>query len=217
MRALVFLLVFSQGPFRLVVRLGFQVVGRIKVLTTMVFTDQLLRFGISLLLVLFGFGVVGAVAGQLIGAVVLFVVSIFVWKKIKIEFPIFPSLRKLFNQVGGVSIKKYFGFSFWVAVDRNMGNLYMALPVVLTGIFVSSGEVSFFKLAFGFVNLALSLLGPVSVLLNIEFPKMKIENDGKLGKNFMKVSLYGLGLSTLLTLGAVFISPIAFRILYGES
>jgi len=213
----VILAVFLSSSFTAVVQLGLQVVGRIKVLTTMVFTDQLLRFGISLLLVLFGFGVVGAVAGQLIGAVVLFVVSIFVWKKIKIEFPIFPSLRKLFNQVGGVSIKKYFGFSFWVAVDRNMGNLYMALPVVLTGIFVSSGEVSFFKLAFGFVNLALSLLGPISVLLNIEFTKMQIDDPVRMRQNFIKVSLYGLLFSSALTAVVIVISPLAFKVLYGES
>ena len=213
----VILAVFLSSSFTAVVQLSLQVVGRIKVLTLMVFADQLLRFGISLLLVFLGFGVIGAVAGQLLGAIVLFIVSIFVWKNIKNDYPIFPSLRNLFDQVVNLPIKKYFGFSFWVAVDRNMGNLYMALPVVLTGIFVSSGEVSFFKLAFGFVNLALSLLGPISVLLNIEFPKMHIEDPIKMRQNFIKISLYGLFLSTLLTSAIIIVSPLAFRILYGES
>ena len=93
----------------------------------------------------------------------------------------------------------------------------MTLPVILTGVYVSVSEVSFFKLAFGYINLALSLLGPISVLLNVEFPKLQIENREKLVKNFKKVSLYGLGLSILLTVGAVIVSPIAFKILYGEN
>ena len=77
--------------------------------------------------------------------------------------------------------------------------------------------MSFFKLAFGYVNLALSLLGPVSILLNIEFPKMIVEDESRLGKNFLKVSLYGLALSAALTSAAVVVSPIAFKILYGTS
>ena len=104
-----------------------------------------------------------------------------------------------------------------MAIDRNIGNLYMTLPVVLTGIYVSTGEVAFFKLAFGYLNLALSLLGPVSVLLNMEFPKIQVEEPQKLRSNFIRISLLGLMTSLVLTLGAIVVSPLAFRILYGES
>ena len=98
-----------------------------------------------------------------------------------------------------------------------MGNVYMALPVILTGIYVSASNVSFFKLAFGYMNIVLSLLGPVSVLLNVEFPKIQVENKGQLYKSFKKVSLYSLALSAALSIGAAIVSPIAFKILYGES
>jgi O-antigen/teichoic acid export membrane protein len=209
--------VFLTTSFTAVVQLSLQVAGRIKALTMVIFGDQVLRFGMALILVFLGLGVVGAVSGQLLGAAILFIASIFLWEKLKTSQPIFPSLRSLFGRAISVPIMKYFGFSFWVAVDRNMGNLYMSLPVVLTGIFVSAGEVAFFKLGFGYINLALSLLGPVSVLLNIEFPKMKIEEPEKLVKNFIKVSLYGILLSALLTAAAVIVSPLAFRLLYGES
>ena len=88
---------------------------------------------------------------------------------------------------------------------------------MLTGIFVSASEVTFFKLAFGYINLAIALIGPISVLLNVEFPKMKVVEDGegKLLKNFMKVSLYSLLFSVVLTAGAIIAAPLAFRILYG--
>ena len=195
----------------------FQVTGRIKSLTYLIVTDQSLRSGLSLVLVIAGFGVLGAVSGHLVGALIIFISSAWLFGNLRTGDSIFPSLCQLVVGAKRVSFKKYFGFTFWVALDRNMGNLFMALPVILTGIYVTTSEVSFFRLAFGYVNLALSLLGPISVLLNVEFPKLQIENKEKLVKNFKKVSLYGLGISTLLTVVAVIVSPIAFKILYGEN
>jgi len=126
-------------------------------------------------------------------------------------------MRRLLAVAKKVNLKKYFSFTFWVAIDRNMGNVYMALPVILTGVYVTASEVSFFKLAFGYINIALSLLGPVSILLNVEFPKIQIEDKERLMRNFRKVSLYGMGLSTLLTVGAIVVSPFFFQLVYGES
>ena len=129
----------------------------------------------------------------------------------------FPDLSHLLCVAKKVDFKKYFGFTFWVALDRNMGNVFMALPVILTGIYATTTEVSFFKLAFGYMNIVLSLLGPISVLLNVEFPKIQVENREQLCKNFKKISLYSLALSIILSIGAAIVSPVVFRILYGES
>lgn len=196
---------------------SFQVTGRVRSLAFLMMSDQSLRYGISLIFVIAGLGVVGAVSGQLAGAAVVFIISASLFDRVSKEEPIFPGLKRLFAAAKKANIKKYFNFTFWVAVDRNMGNVYMALPVILTGIYVTASEVSFFKLAFGYVNIALSLLGPVSVLLNVEFPKIQVEEKERLYRNFKKVSLYGLGLSVLLTVGAIIVSPFFFRLVYGES
>lgn len=194
----------------------FQVTGQIKSLTYLIVTDQSLRSGLSLVLVIAGLGVGGAVSGHLIGALIIFISSALLFRSLRTRDAFFPSLRRLIVSTKNVSLKKYFSFTFWVALDRNMSNLFMALPVILTGIYVTVSEVSFFRLAFGYVNLALSLLGSISVLLNVEFPKLQIENRGKLAENFKRVSLYSFALSILLTIAAIIISPFAFRILYGE-
>ena len=214
---IVILGVFFSSSFSAIAQLSLQVSGKIKTLALITFGDQFLRSGFSLLLVFLGFSVLGGVSGQLLGAVFVFIFSVLIWKWLRQNHEIFPSLAELFEKTKNVSISKYFGFSFWVAVDRNMGNLYMALPVVLTGIYVSTGEVAFFKLAFGYLNLVLSLLGPISVLLNMEFPKIQVEDPARLKKDFIRVSMFGLFISVALTLGAVVVSPLAFRILYGES
>ena len=148
---------------------------------------------------------------------IIFVVSALLFANISKKEPLFPKLLHLLSSVARADVKKYFGFTFWVALDRNMGNIFMALPVILTGVYVTVSEVSFFKLAFGYTNLVLSLLGPISVLLNVEFPKIQVQDEGQLYRNFKKVSLYSLGLSVLLTIGAAIVSPFVFKILYGES
>ena len=196
---------------------AFQVAGRVKSLAVLLLSDQSLRYVLSLTLVVLGFGVLGAVGGQLVGAIIIFILSAILFAKFAKSEPLFPDLSHLLCVAKKVDFKKYFGFTFWVALDRNMGNVFMALPVILTGIYATTTEVSFFKLAFGYMNIVLSLLGPISVLLNVEFPKIQVENREQLCKNFKKISLYSLALSIILSIGAAIVSPVVFRILYGES
>lgn len=197
--------------------IALQVVGEIRSLTVLGFVDQLLRSVLSLTFVALGLGVAGSVSGHFLGAAILFVASAFIWKGIQRRYPLLPSVREIVRHVRHVRIAPYLGFSFWIAVDRNIANLYNILPVLITGMFVASSEVTFFKLAFAYVNLALSFLGPISTLLNVSFPKMKVDSSDRLGKNFVKVSLYSLGLSAILTAGALIVAPLAFRIMYGPN
>src|SRR3989344_2048483 len=60
--------VFLSSSFSAVVQLALQVAGRIKILTSIIFSDQFLRFVIALILVFLGLGGLGAVMGQFIGA-----------------------------------------------------------------------------------------------------------------------------------------------------
>lgn len=208
--------VFSSLFFTLTYS-SFQVVGRVKSLGLLIFSDQSVRYVLSLVFTLIGFGVLGAVSGQLIGAILIFIISAVLFSNFSKKEPLFPTLSRLVIIAKNANLKKYFGFTFWVALDRNMGNVYMALPVILTGIYVTASDVSFFKLAFGYTNLVLSLLGPISILLNVEFPKIQVTDKEQLYANFKKVSLYSLGLSILMVVGAAVVSPIAFKFLYGES
>ena len=213
--AVLALMVSSTLPSFL--NLCLQLVGKIKTMAQLLVLDQVLRYGTSLLFVLVGLSVLGTLSGQLVGAVIMFVISLSIWSGLKKEHAFFPSLRELVRHSKNVPLKKYFGFTFWVMLDRNMGTIYMALPVVLTGIYVSTAEVTFFRLAFGYINLAMALLGPISTLLNVEFSKMKADNMQTLFYNFRKVSFYSIIISAALTAGAVLVSPWAFKILYGES
>lgn len=196
-----------------------QITRQIKKMTVLAFSNQFSRSILSLALVAAGLGVSGAITGHLLGAVIIFVVSLIIWGHISKGYPVFPPVRSLLANIARAPVKKYLGFSFWVTADSSLANLYNILPIMLTGIFVTASEVTFFKLAFGYINLAITLIGPISTLLNVEFPKMKVAEDGKekLMRNFIKVSLYSLLFSMVLTTGAIIAAPFAFRILYGAS
>ncbi len=203
-------------PFSMMV---LQITRQIKTMTILAFSNQFLRNIFSLLLVVVGFGVLGAIIGHLLSAVIILFVSTILWGRVSARYPIFPSVRKLLSNVKGAPIKKYLGFSFWITADSNLANLYNILPIMLTGIFVTASEVTFFKLAFGYINLALTFLSPISALLNVEFPKMKVAGGGedKLLKNFIRTSLYSLLFSIVLTVGAIITAPFVFHIIYGAN
>lgn len=197
--------------------IGLQVSGRITTMAVLTVSDQTLRYSISLILVILGAGVYGAASGHLWGAAIIAVVSLVIWRKLSHDFSLLPGFLDIVKHARIIPLKKYFSFSFWTAIDRNIGSIYMTLPVILTGAFVATTEITYFKLAFGYINLGLSLLGPISTMLNVEFPKSQVEDKSKLLRNFNKVSLYSLGISTILTAGLIIISPFAFKILYGEA
>lgn len=195
--------------------IGLQVLRRIRPVALLGLMDQVTRTTFALLFVLLGFKVFGIVLGHLLGATLVCVTSAFLWRRLAREVPEFPTIKQLLELARGVALKKYFGFSLWIAIDRNLSNLYNILPVMIAGIYVSTTEVTFFKLGFAYMNLALGFIGPIGMLLNTEFPKMKAHSFERMGRNFIRVSMYGLGLSTALGIGAAIVAPLAFKILYG--
>lgn len=194
-----------------------QVGGFIKQFSLLFFLDSALRFGLSLLLVSLGYGVLGVVLGQMLGAILIALVSLGYWNRASRLDSLLPSFSEAVSNIGQVSVFKYLRFTFWVAADRNLATLFSSLPVLIAGFYLTSSDVTFFKLALGYVSLALSLLGPISVLLNVEFPRINVLSRSNLLPTFVKVSLYSTILSFVVTLGALIVSPLAFQILYGEA
>ncbi len=194
-----------------------QVTGNIKAMAGLAVGDQAVRWILSLGLVASGFGILGAALGHVIGALIIFAVSLKMWRRLNQTDPVLPSFREVRRAIGERAGRRYLSFSVWVTADKNIAMLYGILPVLLVGIYLPRAEVSYFKLAFGFVMLALSLLGPISTLLNSELSRMRADDPGRIKKNFIRVTLYAIGISTVLTLAAILVSPFLFRFLYGAS
>lgn len=194
-----------------------QVTNRIRSLTILSLADQSVRLGMSVVLVLVGFGIGGAVLGHGIGAMLISIISLLVFRVVARRDQLLPSLRQLFDGFRSVRLRRYASFSLGVAIDKNIGGLYAILPVLLVGLYLSPTQVSFFKLSFGYINLAMSLFAPISILLNFELPKITATEPQRARAHFIQISLLGVLFSTLITGAAILAAPIAFHILYGAS
>ncbi|OGN33292.1 MAG: hypothetical protein A3I39_03075 [Candidatus Yanofskybacteria bacterium RIFCSPLOWO2_02_FULL_47_9b] len=208
---------FISNTFLNFSALAYQVLGKIKQMTLLTFTDQTLRNILAVVLTALGLGVIGAMSGHLLGAGVMLIISIIVWERLRGNHPVFPSIREFFTQTSRAQVRKHISFSAWVALDKNIATLFNLLPILMVALYVSTTEVTYFKISLAYVNLVLGLMGPISTLLNVELPRMREEDPTILKKNFIRVSMYSLLCSVVLTIGALIISPIALRILYGHS
>ena len=197
--------------------MAFQAERKIGIATLFIFLDLFVRWGLSLLFVFFGYKILGAAIGHLVGAIIVFCIVGFSWNKLLSADSLFPSLGQVVRNAFVVNWRRFIRYSFWVALDRNMATLFSFLPISMAGIYFISSDVAFYKIPFGFANLALSLLGPISIMLNIEFPRLREESLEKMRASFLRVTFYSVLFSGFLVICAAIISPIAFKILYGES
>lgn len=205
--------------------LAAQVTGRIRTLSLLTFGDQAVRFAWVLALVAGGAGVAGAATGHLAGALTFGVVSALVWVRISrrtndevrmVNGEVgWPGIGAVVRGAASVPLDGYVRETLWVMADRNLAMLFGALPVALTGLFVAAHEVAYFKVAFGYITLALSVLGPVSVLLNSRFPELQAREPGRLRAYFIRVTFWSVMLSAALTAAALAVAPWLFRFLYG--
>ncbi len=195
-------------------QLSLQVSGRIRALAALTFADVLARYGAMLALaVIFGF--YGAVAGHLAGALVVAVVSALLFGHLVVSGGLLPRLRELPALARATPWRPMLKPTLWVIADRNIAVLYSALPVAMVGLYASATEVAYFKLAFGYLILALSLLGPISILLNVKFPTLQVADRTSLRPMFLRVTFYATALSAAITGAVLVLAPFVFRMLYG--
>src|SRR3989338_5466203 len=208
---------FISNTFLNFSALAYLVLGKVKQMTFLTFTDQTLRNVLAVGLVAMGLSVTGAMAGHLFGAVIMLVVSLILWERLRKSHSMFPSVREFFTKNSGLQVRKHISFSAWVALDKNIATLFNLLPILMVALYVSTTEVTYFKISLAYVNLVLGLMGLISTLLNVELPRLREGDPLALRKNFIRVSMYSLACSAALTIAALIVSPIALRILYGAS
>ncbi|MCC6934830.1 MAG: oligosaccharide flippase family protein [Candidatus Yanofskybacteria bacterium] len=197
-------------------QLGSQVFKRIGMLSALTFVDQAVRQAFVVGLVFAGFGIAGASAGHALGAVLVFGVSALAWRALRRGGAGLPTLADFWT-ARPTDGRQYIAPALWVLADRNIAMLYGAAPVALAGLFLTTADVSYFKIAFGWITLVLSVLGPVSVLLNTELAHIQAERPERLAGAFAKVTAAGVAVSCAATVVAALISRPVFNILYGAA
>lgn len=195
-------------------QLGLQVFGRIRQLSALTFTDQAVRQVLVVTLAFAGFGVAGASIGHLVGAALVLMVSAVFWWWLRQAWPSVPSIRSLWRDVPSNG-RQYIRPTLWVLADRNLAMLYGAAPIAIAALFLTTTDVSYFKIALGWVTLALSVLTPLSVLLNTELARIQVQQPHGLQARFVYITAIAVGASVVVTTVAALIARSVFGALYG--
>lgn len=178
--------------------------------------NTLLKGALSIFFVILGLGVFGIVIGQLIIAMIMFLISVIFYEFLVKKNEILPSLRDLFSNFWQVPLKKYFKFGFLIAADENLSGLYGYLPMIFLGMFAAVQEIGHLKIALNYVSLPLILLGPVAQLLNIQLPITKALAPQSLKKNFIKTTVYSFFIAAGLMAVLILVAPFLVRFFYGS-
>lgn len=204
------------GIFFELILITVQVLRRIKDYAILDNFRNLLRviLGISLI---FSLGVFGVILGYLIALFLSFIVAIIYYNYLASRYELLPSIKEIIFSQKGISIRKYFNFGFLIAINENISNLYGILPVFFLSLFFSVADVGFFNIAMKYVTLPLLLISPVSQLLSVRFPQMKIIDANFLRYNFFKVSIISGLIAFCLIIPTLIIGPFLIKLFYGAS
>lgn len=199
------------------VTIVFQVVQKIKVLVILESVNKVVMGVIPITLLLLGWGVLGITAGQLAAVLIMSAASIVLYKGFADKNVFFPTLKELFTRtVSFAKIKSFFRFGFEIAINKNLLKLNTTVPLLLLAYFLPTNSgLAFYKVALGYVSLPIMLLGPVSRLLNVQFPKTELAGEEKLFRRFFQVSYLSFFITLLLVIPMVLAGPYLVRFFYG--
>ncbi len=204
----------SVSVFALV-QLLLQVAGRIRTLALLTLSDVVVRYAAMVALVIAGLGVWGAVFGHLVGAIIIGALAATLYISVERAHAIAPRFGQFYMLARHASWQPLLKPTLWVLADSNFALLYGALPIAMVGLYTVGAELAYFKLALGYLMLAMSAMGPVSIVMNVHFPTVQTTRPDTLRSTFVRVTGVAVLLSAGITTVVLLLAPVVFRLLYG--
>lgn len=191
-----------------------QSVREIRKLTILENSRIVVQLGLSVLFLLQGKGVMGVLLGTLYGTALMSMMSLYMYCSIrdKYNLPSFGSIIGIRKLSHVWSLGKD---GVWIAIDKNIGNLYPNLFLVVLGMFTQESIVGLFRLAFKLGNLPASfVLSNISRLSASVIPTLSSSGAG-LKKSIVKLATYSSLIHFGATAGALILVPPLIPIVYG--
>ncbi len=192
-----------------------QTVREIRLLTILENAYITLQLGISVLLVTLGWGVSGILWGSLITSALSLLVGLVMLPSI-LKRNGMPKLRSLAG-IDFNAFRMYGGNGFWIAIDKNIANLYPNLFLFALSLRSSEEAVGLVRLAFKYGNLPASfVLSNISRLASSVVPTLIGQGTATLRKSLIKLMKSTVALHLLATIAAGIAVPIFFPLVYGR-
>jgi O-antigen/teichoic acid export membrane protein len=166
-----------------------------------------------------GFGLLGVFTGQVLASLLAVGVGFVLYRRLVADDPVFPSIGELARGTihPGIPLWPSTRFGLSIALDKNLVSLYNLAPILLLAQFVAEDEVGQFRVALSYMAIPAVLLTPVSRLLMVDLPRLRVTAPERVRPAFLRLTLLSAAASAALALPFAAVSWLAIPWLYGEA
>ncbi len=179
---------------------------------------NLIAYSVPVALALGGLGVIGVFWGQVVASLIGLGLGFAVYSRLRVADPLLPSTGHLL--LGAIRpampLWAEIKFGLSIAFDKNLVSLYNLVPVLLLGLFAPEAEVGLLRVAIGYMAIPAVLLSPISRLLMVDLPQLRVKAPDQVRAFFLRVTLLGGLASAVLATPFALASWLAVPLLYGE-
>ncbi|MBT3293358.1 oligosaccharide flippase family protein [Candidatus Peregrinibacteria bacterium] len=194
-----------------------QITREIKILAFLENTKIVLQVSLAILLLWLGFGIAGILYSSLSISILFFIVSIGLNKWINSKYPL-PRLKEILAKPNWKQILKYNRAGIWIAVDKNVGNLYPTAFLFVLSLSAPESIVGLFRLAFKLAGLPTSFaLSSISRMAGSVIPSIAGKDIKSLKSTLIKLAMHSVFIHTAITIAGMILVPIFLPYVYGEN
>jgi O-antigen/teichoic acid export membrane protein len=165
-----------------------------------------------------GFGLVGVFTGQVVASLLAVGIGYVLYRRLVAQDPLFPTVSELLGGVVRPEIPLWpatrFGLS--IAFDKNLVSLYNLAPILLLARFAPPEEVGQLRVALSYMAIPAVLLTPISRLLMVDIPRLRVTSPDRVRPEFLRVTLLGAAASAALAISFAAIAWLVIPLLYGD-
>lgn len=196
--------------------IALQVVRRITLLTVLENTKIVLQLLLAVLFLLLGYGVRGVLLSSLGASAVFCIIGVLLYPVLARQHSL-PSLSDALRANNPTKLWRYIKDGFWIAIDKNIGNLYPTVFLFAMSTVATESVVGLVRLAVKLAGLPASfVLASVSRLSSSVIPEIAGRGKQVLRRHVTRLALHAGALHLGATIGAAAIVPLCIPLIYGE-
>jgi O-antigen/teichoic acid export membrane protein len=165
-----------------------------------------------------GFGVVGVFYGQVAASLVVAGVGVVAYARLVRSDPLLPPIGELARRTVRPALDMWrdLRFGLGAAMDKNLASLFSLAPVAILGVVSAEEHVGQLRAALGFMAIPTVLLSPVSRLLMVDVPRLRLTDPGGVAPYFARITRLGLLASVGISAPFAMLAGIGIPVIYGE-
>jgi O-antigen/teichoic acid export membrane protein len=170
-------------------------------------------------LVLAGFGLLGVFTGQVLASLLAVGIGWWLYQRLANEDALMPSFGELGRGIfrPGIPIWPSTRFGLSIAFDKNLVSLYNLAPILLLARFVPDDQVGQLRVALSYMAIPAVLLTPISRLLMVDLPRLRVTDPERVRPAFLRISLLGAAFSAALAVPFAAVAWFSIPLLYGQA